>query len=164
MGTGPYRAVTSADLARLRAGAASGPRRRANLNLHPALDDPVQRFFNAVESRTYVRPHRHARGRWELFVLLSGAAGVVFFDGDGSITDTLRLGGEHAVAVEIDPGAWHTVVVLDPGTTIFEVKPGPYDPATDKEFAAWAPPEGDPAAVALLGSWEELLRLSDSRG
>ena len=28
----------------------------------------------------------------------------------------------------------------------------PYDPATDKEFPAWAPAEGDPAAAEYLDS------------
>ncbi len=27
-------------------------------------------------------------------------------------------------------------------TVLFEVKPGPFDPKTDKEFAPWAPAEG----------------------
>ncbi|MCZ7678049.1 MAG: hypothetical protein M5U28_04420 [Sandaracinaceae bacterium] len=33
---------------------------------------------------------------------------------------------------------------------IYEVKPGPWDPATDKEMAPWAPPEGDPRAAELV--------------
>lgn len=159
----PYRAVTSADLEQLQARASTDPRRRANLNLHPALADPVQRFFNAVEPGTYVRPHRHARDRWELFLLLSGEAGLVFFDEGGTVAGSLLLGENLAAAVEIDPGPWHTLVALAPGTTLFEVKPGPYDPVTDKEFAPWSPPEGDPSVGTMLDLWEKMLRLSGPR-
>ena len=34
------------------------------------------------------------------------------------------------------------------------MKPGPYEPQLDKEFAEWAPLEGDPAAALFL-SWLE---------
>jgi hypothetical protein len=33
---------------------------------------------------------------------------------------------------------------------LFEVKPGPYEPLNDKDFATWAPAEGDPAAAAFV--------------
>ena len=35
------------------------PRGRLNLNLHPRLEDPIQRLLNAGSPGTYVRPHRH---------------------------------------------------------------------------------------------------------
>ncbi|HHS84277.1 MAG TPA: cupin fold metalloprotein, WbuC family, partial [Gammaproteobacteria bacterium] len=53
--------------------AADSARKRTNLNLHQTLEDPVQRFLNAIEPGSYVRPHRHNTPlRWELFVALSG--------------------------------------------------------------------------------------------
>jgi len=45
---------------------------------------------------------------------------------------------------------WHSVAVLSPHAVCYEVKPGPYSQATDKDFAPWAPHEGDPAAFAYL--------------
>lgn len=41
---------------------------------------------------------------------------------------------------------------------IFEVKPGPYDPASDKDFATWAPPEYSPPAPAYLAEIEDDFR------
>lgn len=35
------------------------------------------------------------------------------------------------------------LVSLECGTVLFEAKEGPYVATTDKEFAAWAPPETD---------------------
>lgn len=124
--------------------AASSPRLRSNENIHPSLDDPVQRFVNAMEPGTYVRPHRHQQeGRWELFVIISGAAAVLLFDDEGRVTERVEMSTENgAIAAEVPPCRWHAVVCLASGTLLFEVKPGPYVKLTDKDFADWAPAEG----------------------
>ena len=80
----------------LAARAASAVRRRANHNVHPTLDAPVQRFFNALEP-----------------------------------------------GAELPVDTWHTLVALQP-SILFELKEGPYHALSDKDFAAWAPAEGDP--------------------
>lgn len=72
--------------------AAAAPRRRSNLNLHAALDDPIQRFFNAMEPGTYVRPHRHTEaGKWELFVAISGDLALLTFDDRGGVIEPFGL-------------------------------------------------------------------------
>ena len=69
--------LDNATLTELLATAAASPRRRANHNIHPLLEGPVQRFFNAMQPGTYVRPHRHSTPpRWELFVVLRGRPGT----------------------------------------------------------------------------------------
>ncbi len=128
--------------------ARASPRRRMNLNLHAAPSDPIQRLLNAAEPGTYVRPHRHAAGRQELTLVLRGAADVLLFADDGALAERVPLASDGAL-VEIPGGCWHAAVVRSPGTILMEVKPGPYDPATDKEFAAWAPQEGEAAGEAL---------------
>lgn len=143
-------------LAALSAVARSSVRRRANLNVHPTLDDPVQRFLNAVEPDSYVRPHRHTTlpPRWELFVLLAGAAVVLTFDDEGVVLERVQLSAEGPVrALEIPAGAWHVVAALVSGTVLFEFKPGPYTVAGDKDFAVWAPPEGAPEASVMLARY-----------
>jgi cupin fold WbuC family metalloprotein len=129
--------------------ARASARRRLNLNLHETPADPIQRLLNAAEPGTYVRPHRHAAGRQELTLVLRGAADVLIFADDGALAARVPLAGDGSL-VEIPGACWHAAIVLRPGTILMEVKPGPYDPATDKEFAAWAPAEGDPAGEALL--------------
>ena len=52
------------------------------------------------------------------------------------------------VGVDVGPGIWHTVAILTDAAVCYEVKPGPYSAANDKDFAPWAPREGDPAAPA----------------
>lgn len=134
----------------LSAEAAVRPRGRANWNLHPRLDDPIQRFCNAMQPGTYVRPHRHSGGdRWEVFVALKGAAAVATF-ADNVLAERVVIGaGGPNFGLEIAAGVWHSVASLAPGTVLFELKAGPYSPIADKDFAAWAPAEGDPAAEAF---------------
>lgn len=144
--------VTHADLATLSARAAASARRRQNFNLHPALDDPVQRLLNAFEPGTYVRPHRHTEsGKWELFARLTGHAVLLTFDDDGVVQARFDLDAGAPVA-EIPPGTWHTLTALEAGTVLLEIKPGPYAPLAAAGLAPWAPPEGSEAA-ALLERW-----------
>jgi cupin fold WbuC family metalloprotein len=144
----------AAALAGTLAAAAGSPRRRANLNLHPALEDPVQRLLNVFQPGTYVRPHRHETSRFELFLAVSGRAAVVTFDDAGEVGETAVIGCGAAWAVELPGGIWHTVVSLADDTALFEVKPGPYRPLAEADFAPWAPPEGTAGASALLRLWE----------
>lgn len=143
------RTVTRAELAALTAAAHGSARRRQNLNLHPALADPVQRLLNAFEPSTYVRPHRHAApGKWELFAWLAGRAVVLGFSDDGEVTERVEIDATTPLA-EIPAGCWHTLAALEPGTVLLEVKPGPYAPLVPEGFAAWSPADGTPPAVAL---------------
>jgi cupin fold WbuC family metalloprotein len=143
--------LTADILAALRAAAAASPRRRKNFNLHASSDDPIQRLCNAFEPGTYVRPHRHGADVWELFLVLGGRAVALTFDDHGTVTARTELqpGGE-VQAVELPPGAWHSIVSLAPGTVLFEVKPGPYRPTGENDFAAWAPPEGAAVSGAFV--------------
>ena len=44
------------------------------------------------------------------------------------------------------------MLVHEPDTIIFEVKQGPYNPDTDKEFATWSPSEDSPDVANFLDS------------
>lgn len=121
--------------------ARNSSRLRKNYNFHE-LEDRVQRMLNALEPDSYVRPHRHLTPpKPETFVVLKGKFGVMLFDDDGTVTDAFELGTDGKMGVDIKPKVWHTVFSLESGSVFFEVKPGPYDPATDKDFAEWAPDE-----------------------
>jgi cupin fold WbuC family metalloprotein len=150
-------------MAGLTARAAGSPRLRANHNLHPILADPVQRFLNAMEPGTYVRPHRHSDPeRWELFLALSGSAVILTFDGLGRVVERAEVAERGSVrGVEVPAGVWHAVACLEAGTVLFELKPGPYVPASDKDFASWAPAEGQPEC-AVFEAWYRAARVGDS--
>jgi cupin fold WbuC family metalloprotein len=156
------RTVTAATLDQLSSDAAAASRRRLNHNLHQSLEDPVQRLFNAFEPGTYARPHRHtAPPRWEVFVALRGRVRVLLFDDRGRLTERAELTASGpAVAVEIEAGAWHTLVSLAAGSLLFELKPGPYRPISDRDLAPWAPAEGDPGAPELV-RWFAVANVGD---
>ncbi|MGD8617547.1 MAG: WbuC family cupin fold metalloprotein [Gammaproteobacteria bacterium] len=132
--------------------AAESARQRCNHNLHPALSDPVQRFLNALQPDSYVRPHRHVDPpRWELFLILRGKAAILVFDESGGVQERIELvAGGSVSGIEIDPGRWHNLVALQAGTVVFELKQGPYAPMSDKDFAIWAPAEGRPETGRFL--------------
>jgi cupin fold WbuC family metalloprotein len=152
--------VTAEAIAALVARAADSPRKRMNLNLHPELSDPIGRFVNAGLARTYVRPHRHRVGKWELVTLLQGKVDVVIFNRNGEITNRFAFSSEGASLFEIPGGEWHTFVFHAPAAVVLEVKPGPYEPDLDKEFAEWAPEEGAPTAASFV-AWLENASLGE---
>lgn len=135
----------------LSARAQASPRLRMNLNLHDSAMDPCQRMLNAIEPGSYVRPHRHlALPKFELFVAVRGRLAVILFSDDGSVARVEVLAPASSIcAVEIPSGAWHTVIALDPGTVCFEIKPGPFQPIPEGDWAPWAPADGDPAEEYL---------------
>ena len=144
----------ASDLDRLVSGAQASPRRRANLNLHTELSDPVQRLAIAMEPDTVVLPHRHQQ-TWELLLPLRGRFAVLLFDDDGVVTARSVLGSETA-ALEMVPGQWHAVLSLDVGGVIFEVKQGPYRPLAGDDIAAWG---ADPSSSLL--AWYASARPGD---
>ena len=154
--------IETGDLQSLAGEAAASDRLRANRNLHGALDEPAQRMLKALEPGTYVRPHRHTDPpKWELFVALAGAAACLTFDDTGTVTERREIAAEGPLlGLEIAAGTWHTLVALEPGTVLFELKEGPYRPLADRDVAAWAPAEGAPGAAALAG-WLPTARVGE---
>ena len=110
----------------------------------------MQRFIVVANRDSYFRPHRH-RVRAELALILRGSFDVVTFAEDGRISAREVAGdGAPAMAYEMPPAAWHTLLARVDGAAFLEIKQGPYDPATAAEFAAWAPAEGGAAVPAFL--------------
>jgi len=132
--------------------ASSSPRRRSHHNVHSSATDPVQRFFVAVEPDSYFRPHRHL-SKSELALVLRGQVDIITFDDAGTVTGRYTVGeGSPDIGYETPHAVWHTLVSHAGRALFFEVKEGPYDPATAVEFAAWAPPEGH-ASVPDFMKW-----------
>jgi len=124
-----------------------------NHNFHSSPNDNAHRFLNVLLYGSYIRPHRHLHPpKAESFLVLEGAADMLLFDDHGEVTARFRVGSESPEGrlwgVDLPAGVWHTAVSRSPKCVCFEVKTGPWDPASDKEFALWAPAENDPAAAA----------------
>jgi cupin fold WbuC family metalloprotein len=150
-GRGAIAYVTQELMARLCDEARIRARGRVNFNFHE-LTDGYQRMLNVVQPGSYIRPHAHLDPeKSESFIVLSGEIGFFHFTPAGELREARRLGPQRgAVGVDLRPGVWHCFLALMPDTVVFEGKNGPYDPATDKSFAHWAPAEGDLEAAAYM--------------
>lgn len=151
------RPLTKSIIRDLVEGAKVNPRDRLHRNLHGSYEEPCQRLFNAVGIGSYIRPHRHTSlQREETLLAVRGLFALFVFDDAGFISSVSRFGSEFfdaqscSVGVELAPGEWHTVVALVPGSVLFEVKTGPFDPNAAKEFAPWSPVEGSRDAADYL--------------
>lgn len=129
-------------------------RRRVNHNFHSSMQESCHRFLNVLAAGTYVTPHRHtAPPKSESFVVLRGSLLFCLFDDAGDLTEAHRLGPHTpTLGIDIAPGLWHSLVVDGDHAVVFEVKAGPYEPVSDKDFAPWAPRESEPGASAYLDS------------
>jgi len=148
------RVISQADVQALCAQARAVPRLRAHRNFHASYDEPIQRLLMAMQPGSYVRPHRHAEDdRWEFMVVLAGSAGLLEFDDTGTVIvrQEMRPGGAQ-VGVEICAHTWHTLFALEADTVLLEFKAGPYRALSDKDFASWAPAEGE-AGCGQMCAW-----------
>jgi len=136
--------------------AKDSPRKRQHCNIHQSYQEACQRLFNAIEPDSYIRPHRHAAdSRDELLIAIRGEMALVTFDAQGTVTSILRFGTEKhgcdiTAGAEVPASTWHTVIALEPGCVLLEVKAGPFDPNQAKDLAVWAPQEGGTEARDYL--------------
>lgn len=130
--------------------ASQSPRLRSNSNLHPSLESGVQRLAIAMEPDTYVRPHRHNHS-FELLTVLKGSFEVIIFDKEcKTISQRIQLNHQHTSVLEMPAGTWHSVISCEPGSVVFEVKEGAYQPVTPSDTAEWSPVEGEATVPHML--------------
>lgn len=134
------------------------PRQRQNYNFHEP-SEKVQRFLNVLQPGTYVRPHQHQRppqvNGFEFFLVLQGEVGIIIFDENAQILHTEQISANGTTyGIELPEGTYHTLVVLAPDTVILELKEGPYNPYSDKEFLEKFPVEETPDAKQMLELWK----------
>lgn len=116
-------------------------------------------MLNFMQRGSYARPHCHpAPENIETVVAINGSVGCLIFDASGAVLSAHRLdaGNPASCVVDIERGIWHTLVPLADDSVILEIKRGPYNAATDKTFAAWAPEEGSTAALEYLRQLETI--------
>ena len=132
-------------------------RKRTNYNFHEVMEDTLQRMLNVLNTGTYVRPHKHENpDKREAFVILEGRVAVVEFNNQGVPVQCIILDIRNKVyGCEIAAGKWHTIICLEDNSVLYEVKDGPYHALSDKNFAPWAPAEGNAEALDYM---EKLLK------
>lgn len=125
--------------------AKENPRLRMNYNFHETMDAPIHRMLNALEPGSYLPPHRHQNpDKEEVYLVLRGSLLAILFDEAGHITKKINLNPQKGnYGIEIPPRVWHSIVVLEPDTVIYEIKQGPFSPLTPENLAPWAPAATD---------------------
>jgi len=131
--------------------AAASPRQRQHHNFHQ-MSEPCHRLAVGLQPDTYIPPHRHlSADKAEALLVLRGRLGLLIFGDGGELLDkrVLEAGGA-CVGVDLPPGLFHALVVLEADSLLFECKAGPYRPVGEGEQAAWAPREGEPGVADYL--------------
>ncbi|AGZ37047.1 cupin fold metalloprotein, WbuC family [Pseudomonas sp. SWI6] len=137
--------------ARLASTAAEVPRQRHHHTFHE-MDEPCHRVAVGLQPSTYIAPHRHlSADKAETLLVLKGRLGLLIFNEDGQVCDkrVLQAGGD-CLGVDLVPGLYHGLVVLEPDSILFECKAGPYRALAEGEHAHWAPREGDEGVAQYL--------------
>lgn len=82
---------------------------------------------------------------------------MLLFDDAGQLTEKFALAaGGPRYGLEIQPGVWHTLISEASGTLLVEIKPGPYAPLPEEDFAPWAPAEGEATAAGFAAALHAL--------
>ncbi len=103
-----------------------------------------------LKDMTYLPPHRHT-DKEETYVVLRGSLLTFFYDDLGNVIEKVNLNPSAGVyGVEIPSGTWHSIIALEPGTVIFEIKSGPYKPLPPEDIAPWAPAPSDLEGAAVF--------------
>ncbi|MBK2126274.1 WbuC family cupin fold metalloprotein [Fangia hongkongensis] len=153
--------LDQAKICALTKAAHESPRKRSHHNFHDELSDPVNRLCITLTKGTYIRPHRHSElHKWEMIISLFGKITVLIYDDSGRVVDKFILASDDIKLFEIKPNTWHSMYVVSEEGAFFEVKPGPFKPACESDFAPWAPKENEPEVKHFL-LWAEKAKVGD---
>jgi cupin fold WbuC family metalloprotein len=94
---------------------------------------------------------------FECFVVLQGEIGLLLLDAQGTVLERLRLQAQGPLrGIELAEGQFHTLVALSADAVMFELKQGPYQPTSDKDFLPQFPAEGTATASDQERRWRAL--------
>ena len=114
-------------------------------------DDRLRKNYNFHErpDGSYLPAHRHLNpAKDEAIVVLRGSVASFIFDDRGEIAECAVIDPQQGVyGFDIPAGEWHSLLVLESGTVVYEVKPGPYVPLQESDLAPWTPRTGDAGGI-----------------
>ena len=133
-------------------------RGRAHHNFHDSYEAQCQILVNVISCDSYIRPHRHLTAKKKEYLFaLEGAFALLEFNNKLDIINVRYFSSEKhssrestAYGVCVEPSTWHTVISLFPTSTLLEVKEGPFDPQSAKEFLLCTPEESSADAQIYL--------------
>lgn len=145
---GPISSVGAAEINTLKAAVNASPKRRARINAHPDGDDSLHEMIIAIDSSSYIRPHKHP-GKSEAFHIIEGEVDIVVFDDDGQIERVVELGppgGARPFYYRMSNAFFHTLIIRSDLLIVHEITNGPFRPGASV-FADFAPEDSDAAGA-----------------
>jgi cupin fold WbuC family metalloprotein len=134
--------IGPSEIAFVKEKARTSTRRRARICAHRSNSDALHEMVIALQSESYIRPHRHV-GKVESFHVIEGTVDVVVFDDHGAIVNVVELGDLSTgrnVYYRLSDSRFHTLLIHGDQLVIHEVTNGPFDPALTL-LAPFAPDE-----------------------
>lgn len=159
---GPVLAFGAADLAFLKDQARRSPKKRARVCVHADSQSTLHEMVIVLDHDAYVRPHLQD-GKPKSYHVLAGCLDLFVFHEDGGVRDVVRLGDAGSgrpFFYRYTADVFHTPVAATDGVMFVETTTGPFVRKTNAA-PAWAPEEGDAAAVAAYLA--RLRRLANTR-
>jgi len=117
---------------------------RSRLCTHPDFRAGVHEMLIVHHRDVFVRPHYHI-GKSESFLLIEGAATVVFLDESGGLQQAFRVGAAGTglpFYYRIPERVIHTFIIESEWLVFQEVTQGPFDSVTNVT-PPWSPEEHD---------------------
>lgn len=88
--------------------------------------------------------------------------GVIIYNDAGIVVDKFILAVDgDMLGFEMTPNTWHSLYAISEDALFFEVKPGPFTPTAEGDFAKWAPQEGDKEVPQFM-QWQEYAKVGES--
>lgn len=122
--------------------------KRARICAHRSNTDEIHEMLIAINSDSYIRPHKHI-GKSESVHIVQGECDIVIFHETGEIEDVICLGelkSGRNFYYRLSEEKYHTLVPNSKQLILHETTNGPFD-ITKTDFAPFAPPEGDMQAI-----------------
>lgn len=126
---------------------------------HLSDEDKLHEMLMSFSKTTYIRPSLH-RNKEESILFLDGFGTYLFFDGDGNVTNKVRLGPQGSgrqFYCRVPANTYHALVLESETITVKETTSGPFR-RDDTIFATWSPEmNNDKDVKAYLAKLTHLL-------
>jgi cupin fold WbuC family metalloprotein len=119
--------------------AAKSLQKRSRLLLHDSSESLVQEMIICAHKDSYIRTHRHPKGKAESYHIIEGELSVNIYAEDGELEATFELGRSVGnIAYRVRGGIYHQPRAITEWAIYHEVFTGPFDKERDVQYAPWA--------------------------
>ena len=145
----PFRSLSAENVRFLKARAAENVRNRCRICTHASPQDKIHEMFILHRRGNYVPPHCHLHSD-ESALILEGEGAMLFFNGQGQISDTIYLNADPVLGVNYlrtPSGTMHSLFIASENLLFKETVGGPFLPGNSRT-ADWSVDESDLSRVA----------------